>query len=166
MYFQTDWQPWKKRTGKDRVKIEVEDTPCDFYIDAPNPKDDVKNVFWQPQITALLPLEALYVLMKERATYDLVPKDNDYYNIIGDTPRSPLGTQTLVNENHSKKRPNGIDPASLTDDTLAFLSLVLTYAKTIAKNPLEQDESVKLQSVFMPRTVSHSLYASEIAASG
>lgn len=158
-YFQTDWQPWKKRIGKDRVKIEVEDTPCDFYIDGPSPKDDVSKVFWQPQITAPLPLEAMYVLMKERATYELVPTDNDYYNIIGDTSRSPLGTQALVNKNHFRKMPNGIDPASLTDDTLAFLSLVLTYAKTIAKSPLKQDESVKLRSVFMPRTDFHTLYA-------
>jgi hypothetical protein len=157
-YFQTDWQPWQKRTGKDRVKIEVEDTPCDFYIDAPTPKDDAKNVFWQPQITAPLPLEALYVLMKDRATYTLVPTNNDYYNIIGDSPRSPLGTQALVNKNYFKKKPNGIDPTSLTDDTLAFLSLILTYAKTIAKNPLKQDESVKLRSVFMPRTDFHTLY--------
>ncbi|KAJ5981144.1 hypothetical protein N7481_008442 [Penicillium waksmanii] len=132
-----NWQPWKKRTGKDRVKIEVEDTPCDFYIDAPGPKDDATNIFWQPQSP---PLCRLRLLSLE------IP------------PRSPLGAQALVNKNYFKKKPNGIDPVSLTDDTVAFLSLVLTYAKTIAKDPLKQDESVKLRSVFMPRTDFHTLY--------
>lgn len=140
------------------MKIEVEDTPCDFYIDGPHPNDDVSKVFWQPQITAPLPLEALYVLMKVRATYSQVPEGNEYFDIIGDGPKSLLGTQVLVSKNYFKKKPNGIDGALLTDDTLAFLSLVLTYAKAIAKKPLGRDESVKLRSVFMPRTDFHTLY--------
>ena len=72
---QENWEPWKQRKGKDRVKIDVKGIPCDFYI-----------------------------------------------------------------------------------DTLAFLGLVLTYAKSIAKNPLKKDESVKLRSAFMPRTDFHTLY--------
>lgn len=105
-----------------------------------------------------MPLEALYVLMKERATYEIVPEENDYYSIIGDNIRTPFGTQALMTKYHFTNMPNGIDPVSLTDDTLAFLSLVLTYANTIAKNPLKRDESVKLRSVFMPRTDFHTLY--------
>lgn len=99
----------------------------------------------------------MYVLIKERASHQFLPDKNEYYNLIGESSRNP-GTQRLVTKLFLRDKPNDIDSKSITDDTLAFLSLVLTYAKTIAQNPLKKDESVKLRSVFMPRSDFHTLY--------
>lgn len=154
---QENWEPWKQRKGKDRVKIDVEGIPCDFYIDAPSLNTAAKDISFLPQITAPLPLEAMQHLVKERVSHDIVPKDNEYSNLIGDPIRHP-GTQVLVSKRYFRDTPNGITSQSITDDALAFLGLVLTYAKSIAKNPLKKDESVKLRSAFMPRSDFHTLY--------
>lgn len=60
-------------------------------------------------------------------------------------------------KNWFKSRPNGIDPTEVTDDVLAFCSMVLTYAKS-ATNPLKPDESPKLRTTFMPWTDFNTLY--------
>lgn len=133
--FQENWQPWKQRKGNDRVKIEVKDIPCDFYIDAPSINTDAKTIPFDSQITAPLPLEAMYYLIKERASYKCLPDNNEYYNLIGESTRHP-GTLVLATKGFFRDKPNGIVSSTLTDDTLAFLSLVMTYAKTIANNPL------------------------------
>lgn len=67
-----------------------------------------------------------------------------------------LATKALFRD-----RLNGIASSSLTDKTLAFLSLVLIYAKTIINNSLKKDKGVKLRSVFIPRSDLNTLYTRE-----
>ncbi len=155
--FQENWQPWKQRKGKieSRLRSRIFHATSILTLRAstlmrrPYPFDS--------QITAPLPLEAMYYLIKERASYKYLPDNNEYYNLIGESTRHP-GTLVLATKGFFRDKPNGIVSGSLTDDTLAFLSLVMTYAKTIANNPLKKDESVKLRSVFMPRTDFTTLY--------
>lgn len=57
-----DWQPW----NKDISTIEVEDSKCNpWSIGRPSKGTNPEDVQWAPQITAPMPLEAVYTLMKE-----------------------------------------------------------------------------------------------------
>ena len=110
-----------------------------------------ENVPWLPQITAPMPLEALYNLMKEQQA------DPDVKNILdGYNDRYPkylvVATQAYFQSN-----TNGIDPSKVTDDVLSFCSLILTYAKAASKK-LSPDQSPKLFLTFMPRTEFNTLY--------
>lgn len=99
----------------------------------------------------------MYIRAAYPSTRDPIPPDNEYYNLIGQSIRNP-GTQQLVKQAFFRQKPNSIEPKSVLDDALAFCSMVLTYAKSIANKPLKKDESAKLRSQFMPRTDFHTLY--------
>lgn len=113
-------------------------------------------MFWLPQITTSIPLEAVYSLMKEQIA-DPDPGPNR--NILdGDTPRGPQGRFiALVTKEYLQSKPNGIDGSKISDDVLGFLTLVLSYAKA-AKERLRQDQSPKLFTTFMPRTEFNTIY--------
>lgn len=81
---------------------------------------------------------------------------SEYKNLIGGSIRYS-GSQVLARKNWFELSPNGIDSTKVTDDVLAFCSIVLTYAKSATK-PLKPDESPKLRSTFMPRTEINTLY--------
>jgi hypothetical protein len=103
-------------------------------------------VYFQPQITTPMPLEALYNLMKEQFD-DIVDNRNplDGYNRFGNK------YLVLVTKEHFQTSPGGITQAMATDDVLAFCTLVLSYAK-IAKESLQPGSSPKVFTTFMPRT--------------
>lgn len=106
---------------------------------------------WIPQITAPMPLEALYSLLKENA------QDPDKKNILdGSSLRYPHKV-VLVKQEYFQSKPNDIDPSTVTDDVLAFCTLVLSYAKA-ATEKLKPDQSPKLFTAFMPRTDFNTLF--------
>ena len=101
-----------------------------------------------------MPLEALYSLMKENQDDPIDPNKRnilDGYNI-----RHP-DSIVVVKQEYFQSNTNGIDQSKVTDDVLAFCSLVLTYAKA-ASDELAGDQSPKLFLTFMPRTEFNTLY--------
>ncbi|OJJ37499.1 hypothetical protein ASPWEDRAFT_457132 [Aspergillus wentii DTO 134E9] len=140
------WQPW---TGERPVHVQDKCNP--WTVDASSKKTDPgTGVYWAPQVTAPMPLEALYSIMKghhvpfgSQHILDGMSYGNNYFE--------------LVTEDYFQAKPNGIDKNHVTDDVLAFASLVLSYAKA-AKKDLKADESPKLRMAFMPRTEFNTLY--------
>lgn len=98
-----------------------------------------------PQITAPMPLEAVYKLMLENEA-DPVEK-----NILDGSNFRPDKSLVVVQQDYFQSKPNGLDQSQMSDDVLAFCSLILSYAKA-ATNTLAEDQSPKLFMEFMPRT--------------
>lgn len=92
-----------------------------------------------------MPLEALYSLMLENQGD---PLDK---NILDGTNFNQDAILVVVTQAYFQSNPNNIDKFQMTDDVLAFCSLVLSYAKA-ASNTLMANQSPKLFTVFMPRT--------------
>ena len=153
---QIDWQPWNK-AGADN--IDVENSKCNpWSIGAPVKGTKPEDVEWDAQVTAPMPLEALYSLMKEQ----LADPDGSKRNILDgfETLRAgnPDGENlVVVTQQFFQSNSNGIDPSKVSDDVLGFCSLILSYAKG-AKYPLSQDQSPKLMLTFMPRTEFNTIF--------
>lgn len=106
---------------------------------------------WDPQITTPMPLEALYSLMEEQKAHG--PLDRNVIN--GDNINQDA--LILVTKDFFKSGPNDIDKEKVSNDVLAFCTLVLSYAKMASTIP-KKDESPKLFTAFMPRTEFNTLY--------
>ena len=91
-----------------------------------------------------MPLEALYSLMIENQV-------NVDKNILDGSNFNPAAILVVVTQAYFQSNPNNIEESQMTDDVLAFCSLVLSYAKA-ASNTLRGNQSPKLFTVFMPRT--------------
>ncbi|KAJ5168163.1 uncharacterized protein N7482_003757 [Penicillium canariense] len=150
------WSPWTGRKGGKKVYLTVANNKCNpWYIDSPGPDDDADNVPWEPQVTAPMPLEAVYYLMKlQQAALD---KNTASTNVLTGSPVRFADDFVLVTKQYFTSKPNGIDPNTITDDVLAFCSLVLTYAKN-AKYKMSGDQSPKFFTSFMPRNDFTTLY--------
>ena len=100
-----------------------------------------------------MPLEALYSLMKENF------EDPDEKNVLDrdNFQYEAKSTVVLVKQDYFQSKPNDIDPSTITDDVLAFCSLILTYAKCASKG-LRPDQSPKSFIAFMPRTEFNTLF--------
>jgi len=133
--------------------VDVANSKCNpWTISSPragtNP--DPNSLEWSPQITAPMPLDALYSLMKENAQ-DLPEAER---NILDGDPIR--GNQlVLVTQDYFQSNKNGIDKSKVTDDVLAFCSLVLSYGKLPSK---VSTKSPKLYTAFMPRTEFNTIY--------
>ena len=92
-----------------------------------------------------MPLEALYKLMTEN---EADPQDK---NILDGTNFRSDKSLVVVQQAYFQSNPNGLDQSKMSDDVLAFCSLVLSYAKA-ATNTLRGDQSPKFFLEFMPRT--------------
>lgn len=92
-----------------------------------------------------MPLEALYSLMIENQAN---PVDK---NILDGSNFNVARILVVVTQAYFQSNPNNIDKSQMTNDVLAFCSLVLSYAKA-ASNKLTGNQSPKLFTVFMPRT--------------
>ena len=108
-------------------------------------------MYWAPQVTAPMPLEALYSLMKENLEND----DSDHNILDGYSYRGQ--NLVVVTQEYFQSNTNGIDASKVTDDVLGFCSLVLSYAKA-ASQTLQPDQSPKLFITFMPRTEFNTIY--------
>ena len=98
-----------------------------------------------------MPLEALYSLMKENFENPVIK------NILDGTSFAHSDMLVLVNKGYFKSKPNNIDESTITDDVLAFCTLILSYAKAATKE-LKPDQSPKLFISFMPRTEFNTLF--------
>ncbi|KAI4208869.1 MAG: hypothetical protein LQ351_008134 [Letrouitia transgressa] len=96
-----------------------------------------------------MPLEALYSLMDE------LLRDPDELNILNGI----LGAKNLVlvTKDFFQSKPQGIDGSTISDDILAFCTLVLSYAKA-ASIGLKPNQSPKLYISYMPRTEFNTLF--------
>lgn len=96
-----------------------------------------------------MPLEAVYDLMLlQRAALD---KNTASSNPITGSPVRFSDDFILITKQYFDNKPNGISKDAVTNDLLAFLSLVLTYAKN-AKYKMNGDQSPKFFASFMPRS--------------
>lgn len=119
---------------------------------------DMGRMEFQPQITAPMPLEALYTLLKENADN---PQDNPpdpNRNILNGVSYSNLQGLKLVTQDSFQSNPSGIDKTKVTDDVLAFCTLILSYAKG-AKSVNTPGSSPKKLTSFMPRTNFNVIFA-------
>lgn len=126
-----------------------------WTIDEPRAGNLADDIGWSPQVTAPMPLEGLYDLMylqmKDHA-FKRAPTDS-----LTGVSTKYFDRHTVVTKRFFASKPNGIDPDSLTNDVLAFLSLVVTYAKN-ANSKMPPDLSPKFFSTFMPRDTFTTLY--------
>ena len=98
-----------------------------------------------------MPLEALYSLMKEQLA------DPGEKNILDGTNIKYEEKLFVVTQEYFQSNKNGIDGSKVTDDVLAFCSLVLSYAKA-ASGKLSVDQSPKGFLTFMPRTEFNTIF--------
>ena len=146
--FQIAWKPWG---GTPPNTVNIANSNCNPWRISVSPRQDPNNLPWAPQITAPMPLEALYSLMIENEANGIDK------NILDGTNFNPTAILVVVTKDYFMSNPNNIDQSQMTDDVLAFCSLVLSYAKA-ASNTLRADQSPKLFTVFMPRTEFISLF--------
>ncbi len=100
-----------------------------------------------------MPLEALYSLMKENLANPL-----DGRNVLdGSIIRYIPSKLVLVNQDYVQSKPSNIDKSVITNDVLAFCTLILSYAKASTEY-LKPDQSPKLFISFMPRTEFNTLF--------
>lgn len=139
------------------VEFEIKDAPCKKWtLDSALDEADAKCEVFSPQITAPIPLEAVYEYF-ELAFTSTFKKDNSYLMPQGATARRPdpgqLKEKVWVTADFFTARQGGKAPEK---DTLAFLSLVLTYIKGAEK--LDVNQSPKELSTLMPRTDFPTMY--------
>ena len=152
-----NWSPWNNENTK---QVNIKDNKCNpWKITAPGgpfdkPEDIDKKIRWSPQITTSMPLEALYSLMKEQVITD--PINRPERNVLNGANFRGQDL-ALVTKDFFKAKPNGIDGSTVQDDTLAFLTLVLSYAKA-ATVKQQKDQSPKLFTTFMPRTEFNTIF--------
>ncbi len=149
-FCQRKWSPWNGRQGGKTVHLNVANNKCNpWYIASPNSGQSADLVPWEPQVTAPMPLEAVYDLMLlQRAALD---KNTASSNPITGSPVRFSDDFILITKQYFDNKPNGISKDAVTNDLLAFLSLVLTYAKN-AKYKMNGDQSPKFFASFMPRS--------------
>lgn len=98
-----------------------------------------------------MPLEALYSLMDEHLA--ALPDGRNIlngYNVRHDN-------LVFVTKDYFQSKPNNIDNSKITNDVLAFCTLILSYAKA-ATAELKPDQSPKLFISFMPRTEFNTIF--------
>lgn len=143
------WKPW---TGNRPVTVDIENNKCNpWTIGGPRKDFDPANLEWGPQVTAPMPLEALYSLMKEQVLG--LQKRNILNGMTYEHKKYPI----LVTQEYFQSNTNGIDGTKVTDDMLAFCSLVLSYAKA-ASDALRANQSPKSRLSFMPRTEFNTIF--------
>lgn len=91
-----------------------------------------------------MPLEALYKLMTENET------DSQDKNILDDINFRSDKSLVVVQQTYFLFNPNDLDEFKMSNDVLAFCSLVLSYVKA-ATNTLRENQSSKFFVKFMSR---------------
>jgi hypothetical protein len=147
------WTPWTENPPN---QITILDFPqCNpWTITGLTPTTDKGNMLWAPQVTAPMPLEALYSLMQENL------KETETGRNIhdGETSHSTGQNIQLVTQDYFQSSSLGIPASSVSDDMLGFCTLVLSYAKA-ANREQTPDVSPKHWLTFMPRTEFNTIYA-------
>ena len=95
-------------------------------------------------------MEALYSIMGENLANPMEKNILD-----GDSFR--YQKLVLVKKEYFQSKPNNIDASKITNDVLAFCTLILSYAKA-ATETLKPDQSPKFFISFMPRTEFNTMF--------
>ncbi|PVH98468.1 hypothetical protein DM02DRAFT_657349 [Periconia macrospinosa] len=146
-----EWKPWTHDDGNG-VYVDIEGSKCGRWKININKARKPEEVGFQPQITAPMPLEAVYSLMEEQV------QNPDVKHVLDGTNYSYMKGLQLVTQQHFQSNPAGIDQTKVTDDVLAFCTLVLSYAKG-ALGALQPGSSPKKLTTFMPRTNFNKIFA-------
>lgn len=102
-----------------------------------------------------MPLEALYSLMEENRRDPLEKHILDGSSFS--YPTRGNNQLVLVKKGYFQSKPNKIDETTVTNDVLAFCTLVLSYAKATTQKLLP-DQSPKKFIAFMPRTEFNTMF--------
>ncbi|CAI6330597.1 unnamed protein product [Periconia digitata] len=154
------WKPWTENP-KDQVIIENYPQCKDPWIVREFSERSKPDEFdWVPQVTASMPLEALYSLMKENVED---PPDADRNVLDGYIPVSRGQNTNLVTKDYFQSLGLKVDLENINDAVLGFATLVLSYAKAANKpinpnDPNTQEMSPKSWLPFMPRTEFYTIY--------
>ena len=150
-----NWTPWAE-TPPNQITIENFPQCNPWTIVGLTPTKDKAGMLWAPQITAPMPLEALYSLMKENVQKANTDPSRNILN--GATSFTTGQNIQLVTKDYFVSPSLNIDRSTITDDILGFCTLILSYAKAanLEQNP---DVSPKHKIPFMPRTEFNTIYA-------
>nr|POE49463.1 hypothetical protein CFP56_50380 [Quercus suber] len=144
------------------AKFDIQDNQCNPWNlqisrnDAANPAGKIQ---WAAQVTAPMPLEAIYFLWKRQFLNRLASKQpdadarSDFF--LGLDMRAKT---SLITKEHFRSNKNGINPADMTDDVLGFCTLVMSYAKAAHGETLKPGSSPKIFTTFMPRTEFNTMF--------
>ena len=124
-----------------------------WEIQEPTEEGHWKHSLWHYQITAPAPLAAINWLFKQAKA--VLPKNP----LVGGS-RTQKDNMVWVNKDFFASNPQGNQERAVSEDTLAFFSLVLSYVKPNGKNPSTRDNSAKTLSPIMPRTDFLTMYQS------
>lgn len=112
-----------------------------------------KESLWQYQITAPAPLAAINGLFKQaKAVMTVNP-------LVGGT-RTQKDNMVWVNKDFFASNPQGNQEKTVSEDMMAFFSLVLSYVKPNGKTTSTLEKSAKNLSPIMPRTDFLTMYQS------
>ncbi|KAF2809892.1 uncharacterized protein BDZ99DRAFT_570540 [Mytilinidion resinicola] len=152
------WTPWSENP-QNQVTIENYQQCNPWAVRGLNGNTNKDQIWWAPQITASMPSEALYSLMKEN-----VQGVTNGRNVLnGDTGINRGQNIQLVTEDYFKDLSLKVDVKKINDAVLGFCTLVLSYAKAANKlnlnDPNTQEMSPKSWIPFMPRTEFVTIYS-------
>jgi hypothetical protein len=159
---QASWTPWSD-TPKNQVIIEnYPQCPDPWIVRNLHENTNKDQIYWVPQVTTSMPLEALYALMKENVQSNL----EEGRNILNGKSGFTLGqnVQLVMKEHFRNDLSLMVDFDKINDAVLGFCTLVLSYAKAAnkplnANDPSAQEMSPKSWHPFMPRTEFVTIYS-------
>ncbi|KAJ4348830.1 uncharacterized protein N0V89_010208 [Didymosphaeria variabile] len=140
------WNPWM---GMDSNSFEIEGNDCNNWKVVRPFQPEVDEIRFNAQATAPLPLEAvqdLFRIYKTKIQSPLVPASGDALEAV------------YVTKDFFQASPGGVTSDSLKDDTLAFFSIVMSYAKTSTDFSSEPGRSIKSIIPIMPRNDFTTIY--------
>lgn len=133
---------WKPSADMEDPHVDVQYSTCNpWTITWPSTGGAAGSLVWALQVTAALPLEAIFDLFSKSIRGEpsaLLPRIQPGRNMV------------YVTKDFFQTVPNGISADSVKNDVLGFFSLVISYAKG-ARTEAE-DESPKNIISIMPRT--------------
>ncbi|PYI09722.1 hypothetical protein BO78DRAFT_427094 [Aspergillus sclerotiicarbonarius CBS 121057] len=137
------WKPHATMSGNSFDLLDPVSNECKTWkVYAPSSSDGYQRLVWQVQATAPMPLAGLYALFELAKTS---PRGTD--PLLAEGERH-LNRMVWVNSEFFQNSPQGNAATGVNTNTLAFLSLIVSYVKST--NIL--GESIKFRSAIMPRT--------------
>ena len=122
------------------TKVSIPDNACSpWTIVEPESGGGTAAMRWVPQITAPMPLQAIYDLFGQRTAA----------SVLLPSRRNANQNMVTVTKEFFQSSPSGMSSDDVEDDLLGFFSLVMTYTK--AADQVDESGIKALMSI-MPRT--------------